>query len=593
MSLGAFAGVIPRLRGACLVARGLASQGADDAELLELFVSTRDEEAFELLVRRHGPMVLAVCRRVLRHTHDAEDAFQATFLVLAHRARVVSPRSALAGWLYGVAHRTALKARHRAARRAEVERRAPARSTEPMPPESNWDEVEPLLDAELAALPERYRLAIILCDLQGRLRTEAATALGCSEGTLSSRLTRGRRLLAERLKRRGVQLSAAALVTALSGRSIVLAEPLIRSTVPAALSAVSASAVSGAGAASPSVAELATGVMKSMFLKKLQTLAVAAFVVAAVAAGLTTVIPDRSEAAAPVPKPAAGADDKAVVEALADVDSQLLMNRKVMKDLKVEFDQFDKIMDTMEAAQQASYKKTNEAMMNLKVNPQGGNFNPEAFQKMMQEAQEAGQKELRKAVAGVVADTLTAAQRKRLREIDLQYRGHEAFTSPAVAKTLELTDKQKEKFAANVKRVEEDVNAAFQKPIAVPIGVPGGPGGAVAFDYNKVISDARAEGLKRAVEILTDDQKATWKKMTGEAFTHPINRPWAPGTRVIGGGGFGIGGGGIQVMPALPPGGGKIVPLPAPPIQVVPAVPAVPALPATPAPATVPAAPGK
>ena len=577
MALGTLAGVIPRLRGTALALQGAAG----DPELLDRFVSTRDEVAFELLVRRHGPMVLAVCRRVLRHDHDAEDAFQATFLVLAHKAAGVSPRAALAGWLHGVAYKTALKARHRAARRVAAEKRAPARSTDPMPPEPNWDEVEPVLDQELAALPDRYRLPIVLCDLEGRLRAEAATALGCSEGTLSSRLTRGRRLLAERLKRRGVHLSAAALVAVLSAHSVALAEPLVRVTVPAALSAVSASAA-GATAASPSVAELATGVMKSMFLKKLQTIAVAAFVAAAVAAALTGLVIDRSEAA-PVPKPAPGPDDKAVIEGLADIDAQVLMNRKVLKDAKCDFEQFDKIMDAMEAAQQASYKKTNEAMINLKMNAAGGNFNPEDFQKMIQEAQEAGQKELRKATATVVTDVLTAAQRKRLREIDLQVRGYEAFTSPAVVKALELTDKQKEKFAENAKRVEEDVNQAFQKPIAAPVG----PNGVVAFDFEKVVSQARTDGMKRALEILTDEQKAVWKKLTGEPFAHPINRPWNP----RGGFGFGFGGGRVVPLPApLPPGGGAngVVPgkvLPAPPAIDLPAVVPPDAPPVKPAPA--------
>src|SRR5437868_13572921 len=113
MAAGSLVNVLPRLRDVSLAPH----EAAGDAELLERFVSVRDEVAFEVMLRRHGPMVFAVCRRVLRHTHDAEDAFQATFLVLAHKAAAVSPRANLAGWLHGVAHKTALKARHRAAHR--------------------------------------------------------------------------------------------------------------------------------------------------------------------------------------------------------------------------------------------------------------------------------------------------------------------------------------------------------------------------------------------------------------------------------------------------------------------------------------------
>src|SRR5262245_15134175 len=128
MAIGSLAGVIPRLRGVALVSHGSMS----DPELLEGFVSRRDEVAFEVMVRRHGPMVFGVCLRVLRHRQDAEDAFQATFLVLAHKAASVSPRSKLAGWLHGVAHKTALKARYRAARRSVVEKRVPAKGPEVM-----------------------------------------------------------------------------------------------------------------------------------------------------------------------------------------------------------------------------------------------------------------------------------------------------------------------------------------------------------------------------------------------------------------------------------------------------------------------------
>jgi RNA polymerase sigma factor (sigma-70 family) len=572
MAIGSLADIVPRLRAV------LASpqRAGNDAELLEEFVLRHDELAFEAMVRRHGPMVFAVCRRVLRHTQDAEDAFQATFLVLAHKAASVSPRNKLAGWLHGVAHKTALKARQRTARRLKVEKQAPARDPEEMHPETNWDEVEPLLDKELSGLPDHYRMPIILCDLEGRPRAQAADTLGCSEGTLSSRLTRGRRMLADRLKRRGVHLSVGTVAALLSERSVALAEPLIRATLPVALSAVGPTAVGNA--ASPSVATLAAGVMKSMFLQKLQTVALVAFVAALALTGLAT----YPTLAAPVPKtaPVPGADEKAAIESLADVDSQLLMNRKVLKDMKLDFEQYDRIMDTLEAAQKKAGEKTNEAMMQLKFNA-GAAPNPEAINQMIQDAQEAGQKDLRAAVGGVVKDILTQGQRKRLREIDLQVRGHDAFTTPAIAKALELTEKQKEQFTANAQKVAEDIQQAFAKPVAgnFAIGGAAGPNGVViggfggGVDFEKVTRDARAEGMKRALAILTDEQKAVWKKLVGEAFTHPVTLP-NRSMKI----GFGAG---VNLVPAAPPVvlPAKVLPVPAPAANALPIFPPPPVKP--------------
>lgn len=570
MATGSLARVVPRLR-----AIGLVPNSAGDAELIEQFLARRDEVAFEALVRRHGPMVFAVCRRVLRHTQDAEDAFQATFLVFAHKAATVSPRHKLAAWLHGVAHKTALKARHRAARRLEVETRVPARDPEAMHPDTNRTEVEPLLDQEIAGLPDHYRLPIVMCDLEDRPRAEVATALGCTEGTLSSRLTRGRRLLAERLTRRGVQLSVGAVAALLTGRT-ALAEPLIRATVPVALSAGTG------GAVSPSVAELATGVMKNMFLNKLRTVACAALGAAAVAVALAG-FAYPGKAAAPVPKaaPVPAGDDKAASELPADFQARLLMNRKVLRDMKCDMDQFDKIMDALEAADKKAAQKTTEAMGQVKFNAAGGPPNFEAINQQMQEAREAGEKEFRKAATTVAADLLTPTQRKRFREIELQARGHDAFTNPAVVKALEITAKQKEQFEANAKQVEGDAAQVAQKPGRPAVAIAGGGGANVAintatsFDFEQVVREARAEGLKRALAILTDEQKAGWKKLTGEPFAHPLPVPMnAKGAR--GGFGFGVGGG-VQIAPAVPAVPG--VPVPIGGVQVVPAVPVNPAKP--------------
>src|SRR5713101_3188428 len=191
-----------------LVLLGGAS-GLTDAELLERFLTLRDEAAFESLVRRHGPMVLAVCRRVLHHDQDAEDAFQATFLVLVRKAATIWPRHMLPNWLFGVAYRTALAAKTAAARRRMKESQVI-----PMPPSDVpdlWHDLRPILDEELSHLPNKYRVPIVLCDLEGKSRQEAARQLGWLPGTLSGRLARARAILAKRLTRRGLTLSGACL----------------------------------------------------------------------------------------------------------------------------------------------------------------------------------------------------------------------------------------------------------------------------------------------------------------------------------------------------------------------------------------------
>src|SRR5262249_28965255 len=150
------------------------SHGQTDGQLLSRFINARDETAFEALVRRHGPMVLGVCRRLLGHAHDAEDAFQATFLVLARKAACVMPREAAGNWLYGVAYHTALKAHSAAARRRAKERQVNVMPEPPIAQEDLWQELLPLLDRELSRLPDKYRLPTVLCDLEGRSRREVA-----------------------------------------------------------------------------------------------------------------------------------------------------------------------------------------------------------------------------------------------------------------------------------------------------------------------------------------------------------------------------------------------------------------------------------
>ena len=252
-----------------------------DGPLLDAFVTRRDEAAFEALVRRHGPMVWAVCRRLLTH-HDAEDAFQATFLVLARKAAAVRPRELLPNWLYGVAYHSAQKARALAVRRSARERQVTAMPDPPATePADTWAALQPVLDRELHALPDRYRAPIVLCDLEGLTRRAAAVRLGLPEGTVSSRLSRARAMLAHRLARHGLTVSAGLLAEVLSQTAATarVPYPLVSSTVRA-VALLTAGPTAVGGAISAQATALTEGVLQAMLLTKLKNaLATAAVVV--------------------------------------------------------------------------------------------------------------------------------------------------------------------------------------------------------------------------------------------------------------------------------------------------------------------------
>ena len=539
----------------------LLTDRQSDAALLKQYLRDRDAESFALLVRRHGPIVLNVCRRMIPDRHLAEDAFQAVFMVLARKAEAVRPPERLPQWLYGVAYRVSQRARAMAARRAKRERTNAAMPDVGRSDHEN-DDLAAVIDEAIAVLSGPLRDAVILCELKGMNRKDAARQLGIAEGTLSSRLASARRKLAGILRHRGVVLPAGAMIA--------------NAAVPPSLLTAAVQAFSNPHAVSATVRTLAQTGVGMLLANKLKIGVFAAVLSGFLTGGVSwslaspaeaepTAMPSpkkrydpiRKDAAKAAPVPAAAAD-KATIEALADMEGHLLLNRKVLKDLKCDFDQFDKIMDAMEAAQKRAQDKTSEAMAQFRANPAAGR-NPVGFQKMVAEAQEVGAKELNKAVAGVVADALTPAQRKRLREIDLQARGHEAFTTPAVAKALDLNAKQKEQFAANAKQVEEDVARATQRP--APVAVPGGFTARFnSADSEKAVRDARAEGLKRALAVLTDDQKAAWKKLTGEPFAHPLDRPASSGS-----GGIGFSGWPGRAAPGAPGAPGKVPPPANPP----------------------------
>ena len=274
-----------------LLALGAIGTHGDD-DLIRHFLGRGPaaQDAFSALVDRHGPMVLATCRRGLGDTHAAEDAFQAVFLVLSRRAATISGRAPLAAWLHGVAVRVASESRRSAARRQRREERSMPPATV-VPVEHEHIDTLAILDEELAALPDRCRSALVLCELEGRSRREAAGLLGIAEGTLSSRLARGRSLLKARLIRRGVAPS-----TAVAALSIAAASASVPSTLAAATVASALNGITTAG-----IAMLAGRALKMMLVSKLKPAIVMLLLCGAVVFGVQAGTPGRD---GPVASPA-------------------------------------------------------------------------------------------------------------------------------------------------------------------------------------------------------------------------------------------------------------------------------------------------
>lgn len=240
-----------------------------DGQLLAAFIERRDEAAFAALVHRHGSMVWGVCRRILSNPHDVDDAFQATFLVLVRKAHSIRPREMVANWLYGVACQTAIRVRANNAKRQRREMTmAVLPETEALAPEP-WDDLQPLIDQELSRLPDRYRAPIVLCDLEGKTRKEAAKQLGWPEGSVSSRLARARVMLAKRLTKRGVTLSGGSIAVMLSANSASAAPALL---LEATIQSGSALAAGRQAMVAAQVVALTEGTVKGMLLMKLKTL---------------------------------------------------------------------------------------------------------------------------------------------------------------------------------------------------------------------------------------------------------------------------------------------------------------------------------
>jgi len=255
--------VLPHLRRLIAVQQ---AEGVSDHQLLQDFTLKRDSQAFTAIVERHGKLVFGVCRRVLQHLQDAEDAFQATFLVLSRRAGSIRKRESLASWLYGVAYRMSMKAKRDAARRRTHEKLAGVRPVGNGAHELTWRDAQAILDDEIRRLPDKYRAPFLLCCLESQSRTEAAAQLGLKEGTLSSRLAFARQRLQMRLTRRGVTL-AALLSAAMLATAPVSAALVLRTAQSAA---VFAAGHATAGILSAKASILAQGALRAMLIARMK-----------------------------------------------------------------------------------------------------------------------------------------------------------------------------------------------------------------------------------------------------------------------------------------------------------------------------------
>lgn len=233
-------------------------EAVTDGELLARFLNRRPSEAeaaFEVLVRRHGPMVLGVCRHVLNEPQDAEDAFQVTFLLLVRKAGKIRNGEVLGHWLYEVAYRTSVRVKANAARRNARERQGAAMLATGHDHDVAWNELRPVLHEEIGRLPEKYRKPVILCYLEGKTNEEVADLLDWPVGTVKGRLSRARDLLRSRLTRRGLALSAG-LLASLFAQNAVLAEVVPSRLVDSTVDTAMRFHAGEVGAVSPGIAEL-------------------------------------------------------------------------------------------------------------------------------------------------------------------------------------------------------------------------------------------------------------------------------------------------------------------------------------------------
>jgi RNA polymerase sigma factor (sigma-70 family) len=511
MASGAMDPVVRYLR---RVARPRGPVERTDGELLRAFLADRSEVAFEMLVRRHGGMVLGVCRRVLGNLHDAEDAFQATFLVLARKGASVLPREQVGNWLHGVALRTALEARGRRARRRSRELQVIDMPHPSVAPDVDYEALHRLLDQELNRLPAKYRSALVLCELEGRSRKEAALQLGLAEGTLSSRLATGRQMLVKRLARQGVSVPVAGLAIALATQA---AQGAVRPTLVSL--AARAALLVGAGRAapglfSPQVLSLSQGVLKTMFLHRLKVISVLLLGITLGAAGVGTVAgPAKGEAAgSALPVLLARAAIGQQNESAEPLESRLLLDEGIQKELRLSSGQIKRLKDTVAAADRANEGVRQEIDQLKKRIAQ--------LQKQVEDLHAKTAADREQALRQAAPDILSPRAITRLRQIQRQYRGpQEILKDPRVQRLLKVNDEQMMKIEKTLKdtpRTWHALNVVRSDVIWADVSH--------SLMFGSDSSDSQA--VAKAAEVLTPEQRRVLQRWLGEPYRASSNWNW-------------------------------------------------------------------
>jgi RNA polymerase sigma factor (sigma-70 family) len=506
-----------------------------DGRLLESFLVCRDEASFAMLVKRHGPMVLGVCRRIIGNLHDAEDAFQAVFLVLARKAGSIVPRDLVGNWLYGVAYRTALQARDRLGRRRARERQVKDMPQPTVAPEFDLRELHDTLDQELTELPDKYRVPIVLCDLEGRSRKDVACVLKIPEGTLSSRLATGREMLARRLARHGLVLSGAALAAALAEQASAAFAPIQPALIVSMVKAASLAAAgqSASGLVSAEAVTLSQGVLKTMFLKKLKviTFLFLGVILGGLGAGIIGLPGSNSQpsvhAAGPDEAVQAGQPRRTASDDQEPLDGKLLLDERIQKELRLSKNQVSRVQAVSQDVDAKSAPKQEEIKQLQKQ--------VEEMQKCIANLQEGIakinrgiEKDRTRSLAKAAPEILSAGAVKRLREIQRQQRDLDEMLEDAkMQRMLKLDDEQLKKIE-KIFKTEPPHGAVLTDGVyrlGKVLNLSQADGGVFLLpEMNNVfmtlgVSGSRNEkALRQLFDVLTDSQKKTLLQWVGEPY---------------------------------------------------------------------------